>query len=185
MKIDPVQDRTRCKAKTRSGRRCKNPPILAGTVCRMHGGSAPQVKEAAQRRLVAMILPALAELHDVLRKPDTSDADRLRAIKEVLDRGGVSAKLTVEVEAPWQSIIDGIVAEVDDAALAVPTPEREPEAEVLDAELVEDDEPAALPTPAATVVALPAGKRRRSTDAPKYIRDRLLGDDGSNASWSQ
>lgn len=34
-----------------SGERCKKPAILGGTVCEFHGGSAPQVKAAAARRL--------------------------------------------------------------------------------------------------------------------------------------
>ncbi|WP_211881276.1 HGGxSTG domain-containing protein [Pseudarthrobacter albicanus] len=40
-----------CKATARSGEQCSNPPISGGSVCRMHGGSAPAVKAAAARRL--------------------------------------------------------------------------------------------------------------------------------------
>ena len=40
-----------CKATARSGTQCSNPPIQGGTVCRMHGGSAPAVRAAAARRL--------------------------------------------------------------------------------------------------------------------------------------
>jgi hypothetical protein len=42
-----------CKARTRSGARCKNPPITGAAVCRMHGGSAPAVRAAAERRVQA------------------------------------------------------------------------------------------------------------------------------------
>lgn len=34
-------------------RPCRRPPIRGGSVCRSHGGAAPQVKAAAQRRLAA------------------------------------------------------------------------------------------------------------------------------------
>ena len=39
---------------SRSGKRCRRQPIKGGTVCATHGGRAPQVVAAAQRRLVAM-----------------------------------------------------------------------------------------------------------------------------------
>lgn len=42
----------RCSARSkRSGEGCKRAPIAGGTVCTMHGGAAPQVRAAAQRRL--------------------------------------------------------------------------------------------------------------------------------------
>lgn len=41
-----------CTAKSkRSGKQCRNAPILGGTVCERHGGKAPQVRAAANRRL--------------------------------------------------------------------------------------------------------------------------------------
>ena len=45
-----------CKAKSKqSGRRCRNAAIAGGTVCRMHGGGARQVKrKAALRELEAV-----------------------------------------------------------------------------------------------------------------------------------
>ena len=42
---------SQCKATARSGNRCKRRPIPGGTVCVMHGGKAPAVQAAAQRRL--------------------------------------------------------------------------------------------------------------------------------------
>lgn len=47
----PSVDGTRCTARTRSGARCKNPPMVGSTVCRMHGGAARQVRAAAGRRV--------------------------------------------------------------------------------------------------------------------------------------
>ncbi|WP_426566397.1 HGGxSTG domain-containing protein [Angustibacter sp. McL0619] len=46
-----ADDQSRCTAHTRTGRPCKARPVTGATVCRMHGGSAPQVRAAAQRRL--------------------------------------------------------------------------------------------------------------------------------------
>lgn len=42
---------SRCTAKTRSGAQCRSYAIQGATVCRMHGGNAPQVKAAAKRKL--------------------------------------------------------------------------------------------------------------------------------------
>jgi hypothetical protein len=42
---------TPCTATTRNGNRCSNPPITGATVCRMHGGAAPQVKRKAAERI--------------------------------------------------------------------------------------------------------------------------------------
>jgi predicted nucleic acid-binding protein len=53
----------------------------------MHGGAAPQVKEAADRVLLEqLIAPALIRLKELVENPETSDAVALAAIKEVLGR---------------------------------------------------------------------------------------------------
>lgn len=46
-----MDDTRRCRARTSSGEPCKRPPILGAEVCGSHGGRAPQVREAAGRRL--------------------------------------------------------------------------------------------------------------------------------------
>lgn len=60
-----MTDPARCTGHTSAGRPCKRAPIAGGTVCPTHGGSAPQVKAAAARRLqlasAARELAALGE----------------------------------------------------------------------------------------------------------------------------
>src|SRR4051812_44746861 len=49
----PLDDvRTRCSAHRRDGGACRQPAIRGTTVCRMHGGAAFQVREAAADRVV-------------------------------------------------------------------------------------------------------------------------------------
>jgi hypothetical protein len=94
----PMQERTHararaplartCTARTRSGRGCRNAPIDGATVCRMHGGAAPQVKRAAQIRLLELIAPAIATLAREMATAPFS-ADRQRAANSILDRAGV------------------------------------------------------------------------------------------------
>lgn len=77
-----------CTAHTlsRGGASCRNHAIPGGTVCRYHGGSAPQVKKKALERLAALVDPAITELSDLLH---TKSAQvRLGAVKDVLDRTG-------------------------------------------------------------------------------------------------
>jgi len=45
------EDTPRCKGTTRRGLPCTNPPVRGATVCRMHGGGAPQVKAKAAERV--------------------------------------------------------------------------------------------------------------------------------------
>lgn len=45
----------RCTAHSKSGRQCSKWAIKGSTVCNTHGGSAPQVKAAAQRRETARV----------------------------------------------------------------------------------------------------------------------------------
>jgi hypothetical protein len=61
--------------------------MLGGRVCRIHGGSAIQVKKAASERIAEMVDPALTELRRLVDEADT-DAVKLAAIKDVLDRAG-------------------------------------------------------------------------------------------------
>ena len=49
----------RCTALNSSGQQCKKAPIRGGTVCTVHGGSAPQVKAKAAQRLAALVDPSL------------------------------------------------------------------------------------------------------------------------------
>jgi hypothetical protein len=90
-------DRAQCTAHKRNGDRCSNPPVRGAKVCRMHGGSAPQVKAKANQRLIEMILPALAHLRKIIDSPDTADSDKLKAINMVLNRSGYSERQQIDI----------------------------------------------------------------------------------------
>lgn len=94
--IDPSQSR-KCTATRRSGTRCTNWAILGGTVCRMHGGGAPQVKAKAAERLRALVDPAITVLQEILA--DTAHPQRLAAAREVLERDGHIGANKLQVEA--------------------------------------------------------------------------------------
>lgn len=65
--IEPLNDgQRRCTALARrTGTRCRRAPIIGGSVCSKHGGSAGQVKRAAQRRVAEAGAAALVASQDI------------------------------------------------------------------------------------------------------------------------
>jgi len=87
----------RCHARSKgTGRQCGRSAILGGTVCRYHGGAAPQVIAAAEGRLEALRTPAVVYLHYLLHQHEYPSAG-LGAAKDVLDRTDGKAAETVRV----------------------------------------------------------------------------------------
>lgn len=96
-----------CTAKTSAGRPCRCPAIRGGNVCRTHGGSAPQVKEAARLRLLSLVDPAIGVLARATRRRVGKAAEKwepsqteIAAAKEILARAGVGEadRMDVSVE---------------------------------------------------------------------------------------
>ena len=52
MAEDNIRWAVRCRGHRRNGLRCRRWAIRGGFVCPLHGGAAPQVREAARRRLL-------------------------------------------------------------------------------------------------------------------------------------
>ena len=66
-------------------------------VCRMHGGSSPQVKEKAHRVVLEELVgPALMTLRDLIEDDSTPAAVRLGAVRDILDRTGYKAPAHTE-----------------------------------------------------------------------------------------
>ena len=60
--MTPIANGTQCTAHSRSGAQCRSRAITGATVCRMHGGAAPHVREAARRRLALALDPTAKRL---------------------------------------------------------------------------------------------------------------------------
>ena len=89
---------TLCHAKSaRTGLPCRQHAISGGTVCVTHGGSAGHVREAARRRLEAMVFPALAVLRKLIDEAD-GDGVKLAAVKDILDRAGLKPSDLIQVD---------------------------------------------------------------------------------------
>jgi len=84
----------RCGKKTISGKPCQKRPIIGATVCRLHGGAAPQVKRKAEQRIRDLVDPALTRLEKLIE--DNYSSVALAAVKDVLDRAGYAARQRLE-----------------------------------------------------------------------------------------
>lgn len=101
-----------------TGNRCKNPAILGGTVCPYHGGQAPQVREAARKRLLELVpnavdqMAALAGLVEGVDGADRSDVQQ-RALADILDRAGLrpADQILVTEQALPNELLDQAIAD--------------------------------------------------------------------------
>ena len=79
-----IRDPRKCIHK-RAGRFCERWAIAGGTVCPKHGGSAPQVKRAAQLRMNEMLLRKIERL-DEISEQDMHMPSALGATQSIINR---------------------------------------------------------------------------------------------------
>jgi len=104
---------SKCVGRKKDGTPCKRSPIKGATVCRAHGGAAPQVQRKAAERIAHASDIAVLQILALMQAPDTPAPVKLAAARDLLDRANVSGKTTIELEVPlWQQVLDGIVATV-------------------------------------------------------------------------
>lgn len=157
----------KCSARRRDGVPCQAYAIAGSTVCRVHGGSAPQVRAAAARRLENMLVAAVDRLGEFAFDDDMPPAVALAAVNSILDRCGFTSKQLLEIDLggpkPWEEMLQGIATitraesyarrgiELSPGgpgtpALAGPTPTQGPP-EIVDAEVIPDPPETAADSP--------------------------------------
>ena len=89
-----------CTAHKKSGAACKQPAIPGGTVCRYHGGSAPQVIAKARARIIEAADKVAARLIKIATDKDSSEAAAVQAARDLLDRAGLKVPEQHELSGP-------------------------------------------------------------------------------------
>jgi hypothetical protein len=98
-----------CTAKRTDGEPCRRYAVKGSTVCRVHGGAAKQTVNKARIRLQNASFQMAQQLLNMATDENVSDAVKLKAITEALDRGGLAVKSTVDVDIsikPYESIFE-------------------------------------------------------------------------------
>jgi hypothetical protein len=104
-----------CGARTRSGGTCRNPVMRGGKRCRMHGGSSPQAKKAAARRVAERKVVTTLERMGVAIQVDPLEA-LLGQVYESAGNVAVLRGLILQLEPK----VSGWNDEADSAGIAGP-----------------------------------------------------------------
>lgn len=156
--LDRMQSKTVCTARRRNGTQCLNYAIKGASVCRMHGGSAPQVRAAAQVRLLMQADNLMAALLKIALDDKQPVAARLIAIRDGLDRANLAATQNIELTVEKGKTFEDFVGEaIVDVAL-------DDDSNVIDVEVVDE-----APTP-----VVPEGNRHDRAAFAEVERTRSI-----------
>jgi hypothetical protein len=149
----------RCIATRSNGEPCRAWPVRGTSVCKWHGGSAPQVKRKAQERLEFAADKAAQKLIEFMNSSKVPYPVRLQACRDLLDRAGLKAgtELTIQLRK-FEQDIEGLFVDVvsDD---------------IVDAQVVEDEgDPLQLVDRSETVRSREKRATSSSTPTPTSAR---------------
>lgn len=152
-----IPENEKCKGRNRFGEPCGNYPIEGAVVCRVHGGSAPQVKRKAQERIAMAQDDAASLLVQFMSSDKVPFAERRRCAEFLLT---YETRNDVQLQvAKWEGLLDDFFVGVDYEAKEVE--QTDPYEGV---EYPERREISGSPTP------FPDGVPRDSTAPPRYTR---------------
>lgn len=132
---------TVCTATRRDGSQCTNFAIKGATVCRMHGGSAPQVRRAAQVRLLMQADNLMGALLKIALNEKLPVQHRLVAIRDGLDRANLAGTQNIEVTVEKGKTFEDFVG---DAIIDV-AEDDDDNPNVWDADVIADDDEPLVP----------------------------------------
>ena len=149
-----------CSAHRTNGDPCRRAAINGGNVCATHGGRSPQVKAKARVRLEMAADRMAKELLGIATNSDAPPAVKLAAIRDALDRAGLSAKTAVDINVGPTPAFESILADMvsggsraeSRARRGVQDEASDPqndwiaeELHIINAEVIEDNEPTPPP----------------------------------------
>lgn len=118
---------------------CKRWAIAGGTVCPKHGGDAPQVKDAAKRRMEALLLRKVERL-DEISEQDGHMPSALGATMSLINRVMGKVGDAPKAAATGPSVIVGIAFKGDGKTVEITQHQPALPEPSVDAEVVEDDD---------------------------------------------
>lgn len=154
-----------CSAHRTNGEPCRK-TALRGTqppLCVSHGAGAPAVRRKARIRLEMAADRMAKELLGIATNSDAPPAVKLAAIRDALDRAGLSAKTAVDINVGPTPAFETILADMvsggsraeSRARRGVQDEASDPqndwiaeELHIIDAEVIEEDNKPTPPTPA-------------------------------------
>jgi hypothetical protein len=86
-----------CTAHRQDGQPCRAAAIRGARVCKVHGGMAGHVREAARLRLERLVEPSIGTLREIMLRGE-SHTVRLKAAESILDRAGIVAEQKIELD---------------------------------------------------------------------------------------
>jgi hypothetical protein len=105
---DEHDNQNRCVAHRKNGEQCLKAAIRGANVCRFHGGAAGHVRRKARERIELAADRMAKELLGIATDGQ-SEAVKLNAIRDALDRAGLGAKAEVSLELkPWEQLMGDI-----------------------------------------------------------------------------
>ena len=111
----PVASR-RCHAHKKTGEQCKNAALAGQSVCKYHGGAAPQSINKARERLSAAADRMAERLLGIAESENIPAYVALQAVNSVLDRVGVVEPKQVDVTVrPFEQLMGDITGGSRDA----------------------------------------------------------------------
>jgi len=107
----------RCVATNAEGARCRKYAIPGGTVCRTHGGATRHVVSQARIRNEMASVKLMSKLHEIAFDDNRPASVQLDAIKDALNRSGLTKPTQVEVGpmTPQEQIFADIIGGSRDA----------------------------------------------------------------------
>jgi hypothetical protein len=145
----------RCNGHLVNGGRCKREAEPGSVVCRLHGGSAPQVRKRAAERLIMSADHVSQKLLELLDDPEVSYRVRAEIAQDLLDRAGLASTQAIKIvpaeDDPVIRFFDGFFSDPNNweenppqPAIEEPAidPDVEPEESVEDEIAEPEGEPA-------------------------------------------
>lgn len=95
----------------RTGLPCRKYHTKGTTVCPTHGATLKEVREAAARRIAAMVDPILANMLKTATQSENLSA-AVKAGADLLDRGGIGEVVQAKVRSSHQGHVSGVTVNI-------------------------------------------------------------------------